>query len=184
MAEIKVNRRYAKSLLGLAQENNLTEKIFSDMQLIAETCENSHELTAVMRNPIIHTHKKEAVLTALFSNKVSNITLKFFQMVISKGRVGMLEEIAKEYVALYKEMRGVRTAHITSAVKLDESTRNAVLAIVRKKGGENIDLVERVDPKIIGGFILRMGDVQYDSSVSRRLSDISRQLHSNSYTRN
>jgi F-type H+-transporting ATPase subunit delta len=184
MAEIKVSRRYAKSLLGLAQENNLTEKIFADMQLVADTCDENRELTHVMGNPIIPSFKKAAVLKAIFSDKVNSMTMNFMQMMISKGRVGLIDNIAREFIELYKEMRGVRTAHVTSAIKLDESTRNAVLAIVRKKGGESVDLIERVDPKIIGGFILRMGDVQFDSSVSRRLSDISRQLHSNSYTRN
>jgi F-type H+-transporting ATPase subunit delta len=183
MAEIKVSRRYAKSLLGLAQENNLPEQVYADMQMVASVCAASRDLGLLMRNPIIQSYKKEAVLRQIFTGKVNDITMGFLMLMISKGRVGLIEDIAREYIALYKELIGIRIAHVTSAVKLDEATRSKVMEIVRKSGGDKVELIEHIDAKLIGGFILRMDDVQYDSSVSRRLSDISRELTTNAYSR-
>jgi F-type H+-transporting ATPase subunit delta len=183
MADLKVSRRYAKSLLGLAQEQNLLAKVYEDMQLIVSVCDASRELSLLMRNPIIQNYKKAAVLEATFQGKVNQLSLSFMTMMITKGRVGLIDQIAAEYVALYKELTNVRTAHVTSAVKLDEVTRAAVMTIVRDAAGEKAELVEHVDASLIGGFILRIGDLQVDSSVSRRLSDISRNLYSTAYTR-
>lgn len=184
MAELKVSRRYAKSLLGLAQESNLTEKIFSDMLLVESVFADNREMSRIMRSPIIQNFKKESILKGIFSGKVDKMTLNFILMMISKGRVGLIEDIAREYIELHKQMNGVRTAYVTTAVKLDESIRQSVLEIVRRKGGEKVELVEKVDPEILGGLILRMGDKQFDASVSRKLNDISRRLHSNSFNRN
>ena len=183
MAELKVSRRYAKSLLGLAEESNLAKEVYKDMQMVASVCDNSRELSLLMANPIIHNYKKEAVLNQIFGSRVNKVTLEFMMLMIRKGRVGLIDDIAREYVSLYKAMNGIRIAHVTTAVPLDEQMRNAVLAIVREREGAKIELVEKVDPSLIGGFILRFNDVQYDSSVSRKLNDISRQLHTNAYSR-
>ena len=183
MAELKVSRRYAKSLLGLAEEQNNAAQVYADMQMVASVCKENRELTLLMGNPIIHNYKKEAVLSQIFASRVSKVTLEFMMMMIRKGRVGLIDDIAREYVSIYKEMNGIHIAHVTTAVPLDDQMRRAVMAIVKEREGDKVELIEQVDPSLIGGFILRFNDVQYDSSVSRKLSDISRQLHSSSYTR-
>ena len=107
MTESKVARRYAKSLLGLATEKNITDKVFSDMQLIASACDQSRDLALLMKNPIINTDKKEAVIKGVFSGKVDNVTLSFMDLMTKKGREGYLEDIAQEYINIYKESIGV-----------------------------------------------------------------------------
>jgi len=183
MTESKVARRYAKSLLGLATEKNITDKVFSDMQLIASACDQSRDLALLMKNPIINTDKKEAVIKGVFSGKVDNVTLSFMDLMTKKGREGYLEDIAQEYINIYKESIGVKVAHVTTATPLDASTREQVLDIVKKMKGSNIELVETVNKNIIGGFVFRIGDEQYDSSVIKKLRQLRNEFDDNLYVK-
>ena len=120
MTESKVARRYAKSLLGLATENNITEKVFSDMQLIASACQNSRDLALLMKNPIINTDKKDAVIKSIFSGKVDQVTLTFMNLMTKKGRESYLTDIAQEYINIYKESIGIKVAYVTTATPMDD----------------------------------------------------------------
>lgn len=181
MAELKVARRYAKSLLGLAQERNLGEKVFTDMQLVSNTCEASRELVLLLRNPIVQGDKKEAVIKALFGSKMEPLSNEFINIIIRKGRENQLDGISKEYVKLYKELKGVVTAHVTSAVKMDDNFRQTVLSLVKAAKGEQVELMEQVDASLIGGFVLRVGDQQFDTSVSRKLKQLKNEFDDNLY---
>lgn len=180
MSELKVARRYAKSLLGLAREQQLTEQIYADNELILKTIRSNRELAAVLKNPIIQGYKKDAILNQIFGNTVHASTRNFLLLMNRKGRLSIVDEIAEEYIAMYNELQGIRTAHVTTAVPLDAASRERMLQIVRASLGEKALLEEHVNPKIIGGFVLRVKDTQYDSSVLRQLSQIRRQLISNS----
>ncbi|MCE2846932.1 MAG: ATP synthase F1 subunit delta [Sphingobacteriales bacterium] len=183
MLESKVARRYAKSLLGLAQERNLTDRVFNDMELVSASCAASRELSLLLRNPIVQGDKKEAVVKALFGKQMDAVSMAFLDIIIRKGREGHLEGIAAEYVKLYKAMKGIVTAHVATAVKLDEATRNTILSMVRASRGDKAELVEEVDPSLIGGFVLRVGDQQYDTSVSRKLRQLRNEFDDNLYVK-
>lgn len=183
MAESKVARRYANSLLGLAQETKQTEQVYADMKLISDTVKNNRELALLMRNPIVAGDKKDAVMKAIFADKTSKITSEFITLMINKGREFYLEEIAKEYIVLHKAMIGVKTAEVTTVVPLDSQTREQILSMIRSKYGTQAELNEHINKNLIGGFILRIGDEQYDASVLRRLSTLGRELSSTAYTK-
>jgi F-type H+-transporting ATPase subunit delta len=183
MTESKVARRYAKSLLGLATEKNITEKVFSDMQLISSACHQSHDLALLMKNPIINTDKKEAVIKEIFSGKVDNVTLSFMDLMTKKGREGYLMEIAQEYINIYKESIGIKVAYVTTATPMDAATREQVLEIVKQMKGNKIELVESVNKNIIGGFVLRIGDEQFDATVVKKLRQLKNEFDSNSYVK-
>ena len=181
MAELKVARRYAKSLLGLAQERNLADKVFADMELVQATCEASRDLVLLLRNPIVQGDKKEAVINALFGSKMDALSNAFINIIIKKGRENQLDAIATEYVRIYKEMKGVVTVHVTTAVKMDDAIRQTVLAMVKSAKGDKVELKEEVDPSLIGGFVLRVGDQQYDTSISRKLKQLKNEFDDNLY---
>lgn len=183
MLDSKVARRYAKSLLGLAQERQLTDRVYADMQLVSATCEASREFVLLLKNPIIQGDKKEAVMKALFGAKLDAMSNAFLEIIIRKGREGYLDAIAAEYISLFKSMRGIVTAHVSAAVPLDDATRQTILAIVRKAKGEKAELTEEVDASLIGGFVLRIGDQQYDTSVSRKLRQLRNEFDDNLYVR-
>lgn len=183
MAETKIARRYAKSLLGLARERNMSDKVFTDMELIAATCATSRELVTLLRNPIVQGDKKEAVIKALFGSKIDAVTNGFLTIVIRKGRESYLDGIAAEYVKIHKEEQGIVSAVVTTSTKMDENMRASILAIVKGMKGDKVELTEKVDADLIGGFVLRVGDQQHDASVSRKLRQLKNEFDDNLYIR-
>jgi F-type H+-transporting ATPase subunit delta len=183
MTDSKVARRYAQSLMGLALERNIAEKINNDMKLIADTCSANRELVLLLKNPIINTDKKENIIRLIFGSKVDTVTNAFMQIITRKGRESYLYEIAEAFIAMYKTSKGIKTAFVTTAFPMDTALRNEVMSIVKRAKGDNAELVEQVDKDIIGGFILRIGDVQYDASVSKKLKALKSEFDDNLYVK-
>ena len=183
MLETKVAKRYAKSLLDLAKERGELEAINNDMKLLADVCESSHDLRVLLGSPIINGDKKLAILKRVFSGKISALSMSFFEIITNKGRESQLEGIAKEFIRILKEYKGIQTAIVTSAVGLDDKLRSEVYNIIKTSLNSEIELIEKVDKDLIGGFILRVGDKQYDASIARDLRLMKQELIDTSYIR-
>ncbi len=181
MAESKVARRYAKSLLGLALERKTQDKVFDDMNLIANTITANRDLSLLLKNPVINTDKKDSILSSIFKGKISDISLEFLRIITRKKREYYIEEIAREFVSIYKTGKGISTAKIITVSPLDEKLRNEILDFLKKKTGNQIELKEVVDKNIIGGYILRWGDEQVDASISKKLRELHQEFQSNLY---
>lgn len=175
-----VATRYAKSLLQLANEKGQLEKVYADMQLVERICEENREFTNFLNSPIIKTDKKTAVIREIFSGKVSEITLGFLIILTQKRRELYMKLIAAEFAAQYKEYKNILTAVITSAVGIDSTIKAKVLELVKQTAKGEVELVEKVDKKLIGGFILTIGDKQVDASISRKLNDLRKTFTGNS----
>lgn len=180
MTDIKVARRYAKSLLGLAEERGIRERVFADMQVIENTIKANRELAVLLKAPTVNPDKKEAIISQIFAKHTDPLTLSFLLIINRKSRSAFLSGIATEYIKLYKSMNGIVTAYITSATKLDDATRNKILEVIGHKN-KTIELVEKVNPDIIGGFILRVGDEQVDASISKKLNQLRQEFDENLY---
>ena len=170
MAETKVARRYAKSLLDLGKESNNTELLYNDMMLVAKAIKANRQLGAMLKSPVIHAFKKDAVLKEVFSGKISETSLEFMRLVTRKNREYYTEDIAKSFIEIFKEYKNIQPATVTTATPMDASLRDEMIAIVKKATGNSVELNEVVDPSVIGGFILRWGDNQIDSSVTSKLA--------------
>lgn len=184
MLETKVAKRYAKSILDLAEEMGVMDAVHIDMKLFAAVCDQNRDLSVLLGNPIIHSYKKLEILRKVFSDKMNKMTLSFFEIVTRKGREKFLEHIAKEYLTQYKVKKGILTAEITTAVGLDETLRKEVYAMIRKADTSEVELIEKKDPRLIGGFVLRIGDTQYDASISAELRRLAKDFKSNPFVRN
>ncbi len=168
--------RYAKAVLQKAQESQQENLVFGDMQSIVGTLENSHELRSVLRSPVIKAEDKKEVLLKIF--KAQNDTSKQLIALLAKNkRTDLLEKVAQSYIELYNESQGVKTAHVTTAVPLSEDMEKKVLAKVKAiTGSDQVSLENSVDASIIGGFILRVGDLQYNASIANKLNTIKREF--------
>ena len=167
-----VATRYAKSLLQLANEKGQLEKVYADMQLVESVCEQNREFTNFLNSPIIKTDKKVAVVKEIFSGKVSDVTLGFLVILTLKRRELYMKHIAAEFVSQYKQHKNILTAVITSAVGIDSTVKAKVLELVKQTTKGEVELVEKVNKDLIGGFVLTIGDKQVDASVSRKLNDL------------
>tara|TARA_B100001146_G_scaffold225257_1_gene249119 strand:- start:47808 stop:48338 length:531 start_codon:yes stop_codon:yes gene_type:complete len=168
--------RYAKAVLQKAQESQQENLVFGDMQSIVGTLENSRELRSVLRSPVIKAEDKKEVLLKIF--KAQNDTSKqLIELLAKNQRTDLLEKVAQSYIELYNESQGVKTAHVTTAVPLSEDMEKKVLAKVKAiTGSDQVSLENSVDASIIGGFILRVGDLQYNASIANKLNTIKREF--------
>ncbi|MDQ3051457.1 MAG: ATP synthase F1 subunit delta [Bacteroidota bacterium] len=181
MAETKVARRYAKSLLDLGKERNITELLFNDMTLVAATIKANRQLSAMFKSPVINTDKKDAILKEMFGSKINEASLEFMRIITRKKREYYIEDIAKSFIELFKVYKNIQPAFVITAVPMDDTLRNEMLSLVKKETGSSIELQEIVDPAIIGGFILQWGDRQIDASVTNKLYALKKDFSKNLY---
>ncbi len=173
MAVATVAARYAKSLLDLAQEQGLTETMYKDMQFFRNTVRQSRALMLMLKNPIVRAEKKSAVIKAAFTNRVDPMTMAFFEIIAKKNREGIMDSVADEFVKQYDKLKGVDRATVITTVALTTLQREKFKAIVMKTTGcKLVELEEKIDPNIIGGYVLRVGDQQVDGSIRSQLNDL------------
>ncbi len=177
----KVSRRYAKALFYGALEVQSLEQVKQDIQLAALTYTNSRELKAFLKNPAIHNNLKKSSLKAIFENRISEITLNFLIILANRKREPFLAEIAYEFVEYYKESKNIKTAHISSATELRDDLRKALQEHLSQQFHAQIELEERVDERLIGGIIVKIGDREVDLSLSRQIRMLSRNYSENIY---
>ncbi len=167
--------RYAKAVLSLAQDKKATEDVQKDMQSIIATVDKSAELKMVLNSPLIKSEVKLASLREIFKG-TGDITKKLFETLIQNKRVDLLAEVAKQYTVLYDQLNNTRIAKVTTAIPLDKALSEKVLAKVKELTGSQATLENIVDESIIGGFILRVGDLQYNASIANKLTTLKREL--------
>jgi F-type H+-transporting ATPase subunit delta len=174
--------RYARSLMELAQEKGVLAGVHEDMRLVAATCAGSRDLLVLLKSPVVKSDKKDKVLDQVFAGKIGQLTSAFMGILVRKGREALLPHVAAAFDELYKQQRGIVTAHVKSAAPLNEATRAQVRALAEQQHpGKTVELEEAVDASLIGGLTIRIGDEQYDGSVSRRISDLRRKFSENPY---
>ena len=181
MTESRVSYRYAKSLLDLSLEKGQLEQVREDMQLVLDTIRENHDLAMMLRSPIIKTDKKIEIMKAIFGGKIGVISSEFIDIITRKRREMELEGIADAFLSQYKKHKQILTAVITTASGLDKSLREKVLQIVKGSTKSEVELTEKVNKDLIGGFVLRVGDQQVDASILRQIKNLDRSFSENPY---
>jgi len=173
----KAAARYAKSLIDLSTEQNVLEEMMKDMVLFEEVVGQNSELEAILKNPIVPLDKKAGILNDVFGNKVHQITQTFLKLVVNKGRSGILFETSKQFINQYQFIKGIVTAEVTSATALTDDNKTEIVSLVKKElGAKEVIIKEKVDEKLIGGFILKVGDKQFDASIAGGLNKLKKEF--------
>lgn len=175
MASTRAAIRYAKAILDLANSKGVAEAVNNDMKSIASAIETNTELSTFIQNPTTKVEVKESALLEVFAD-VNGVTKGLFHLLFENKRFEILEAIALEYKNLFDESNGVEVAKVTTAIPMDAALEAKVLAKVATLSDKKITIENIVDPSIIGGFILRIGDQQYNASVANRLQVLKREL--------
>lgn len=171
MSERRVASRYSKSLLSLAQEKGLLEEVNNDMELLASAFRDNRDLTMVIKNPIIPNDKKLNILKALFEGKVSELTFRFFEIISRKNRENLLPDIAASFRELYNDYKGIIVAQVITSFPLDSKLREDFKKVVKHEFGQEktVELVEKIDASLIGGYTLTVGDKRIDQTLDTQL---------------
>jgi len=175
MASTRAAIRYAKAILDLANSKGVAEAVNNDMKSIASAIESNEELSTFIQNPTTKVEVKQSALLEVFAD-VNGVTKGLFHLLFENKRFEILEAIALEYKKLFDVNNGVEVATVTTAIPMDEVLEAKVLAKVATLSDKKITIENIVDPSIIGGFILRIGDNQYNASVANRLQVLKREL--------
>jgi F-type H+-transporting ATPase subunit delta len=184
MADLRVASRYVKSLLGLAVEQGVLEEVHHDMQLFAKVCAENRAFALMLKSPVIRHDKKKDILEKLFQGKVNKLTMAILNIITSKNREPILPAIAKEFHNAYNVYKNIGRASITSAVPLDEKLRNEIQQVVQKLSNrKEVELTEKVDQSLIGGFILNVGDKQVDASIKSKIRSLKVKFSENPYVK-
>ncbi len=183
MKNTRIAHRYAKALFDLAIEQNIIEKVYEDVLLINEVCQNNKIFINVLSSPIIRSDKKQSILKELFQSKIHPVTLSFLLILTKKRREYFVTQIAIKYIDFYKEYKGIEVITIVSADKLDEPTKQKILQKLKSFIYKELELIEVIDPKIIGGFIIQYNDKKYDASILSKVNALSRNFLTNEYIR-
>ena len=173
--------RYAKAILNLAKDSKEETEVNNDMLFIAKTISENDDFEVMLRSPIVKISDKINVLNALFEGKVNNITLGLFHLLQDNKRISMLGSIAKQYAIIYDFDKNMQVAKVTTAVALTEDIEKQVLAKIVALTGNKANLENVINPAILGGFILRVGDVQYDASISNYLNELKKEFDNSHY---
>ena len=176
MSSTRAAIRYAKAILEIADSKNVTSEVSADMALIASTIQSNSELSSFIQNPLVKTDAKKDVVSEVFAS-VNPVTQSFFQLLLENKRFEILDSIAVEYNKLFDIMNGVEVAKVTTAVPMDAELEAKVSAkIASISSSKKITIENIVDPAILGGFILKIGDKQYNASIADRLQVLKREL--------
>ena len=166
--------RYAKALLSLSLDLKKADQVNDDMQLIASTIEESGELQLMLDSPVIKTETKSLTLSSIFIKKIDKLSFNLINLLIENKRLPILQEVANQYTLLFDEHNGAQNAEVTTAVPLTGVLEEKVLAKVKELTGKKVSLENIVDSAIIGGFILRVGDKQFDASILGKMNNLRR----------
>ncbi|MEM9859356.1 MAG: ATP synthase F1 subunit delta [Bacteroidota bacterium] len=182
MSEYRIASRYAKSLLSLADEKGVLDKVKEDMHLFLKVCEQNRDLLLLLKNPIVKHDKKRAILEAIFKGKVNELTLAIFDIITKKNREAVLPEIAVEFGHQYNAYKGIQEASVTTAVPLSKDLKAEIEKLVKKISTQSdVELKEIVDEDIIGGYILKVADRQIDDSIKSKLKALELKFSQNPY---
>ncbi|UTA66808.1 ATP synthase F1 subunit delta [Emticicia sp. 21SJ11W-3] len=172
MADSIVAYRYAKSLFDLATEKNVVEEVSSDMVLFQQICDENRQFLVVMNNPIVRHDKKLGILKNIFENRVSDVTFSIFNVLTKKHRENLIYSIAEEFEKLYNAKKGIQKATVTTVTPLTDAQRQEITALVAKSTGKEVLLEEKTNEALIGGYVLKLDDKQFDTSIRKKLNDL------------
>ena len=170
--------RYAKATLAYANENKFSDKVAEEMQELIELHESSRQLNGLLSNPFLPNTKKQSILRSIVPNP-SDVTKKLLSLLISNNRLFLLKEVAKSYINLFNEQQGELNATVISAIPLTQNLEKQIHGKLEDFSGKKISLLNKIDKSLLGGFILKIGDMEFNSSLAYKLKTFKAKLTSN-----
>jgi F-type H+-transporting ATPase subunit delta len=177
----RITSRYSKALLDVSIEQGISADINKDMMLIAGVLMSNEDLRKLLRNSVVKNYRKKKIMHLVFSSKIHKLSLAFIDLVIDKHHEDILSAIIMEYGEAYMAFQGIKTAYVKTASPLTDALRKVIRAKLTAFSGKKIELVEDIDPKLLGGYLLQIGDFRYDCSLEEKFRLLSSKFEKNIY---
>lgn len=176
MIEGLVAKRYAEALFEVANNKKSLDQIEEDLQLIVDVFENTSELTAFLHHPKIDDKTKKAIIDQAFDGKLNEMTKNLLYLLIDNNRTEYIGDIKKEFVKLANIARNIVDVEAITAIELDKDSQDKVSKTLKDKLGKSVRLKSFVDPSLLGGIVIKIGDRVYDGSINKQLKVLKRSL--------
>ena len=184
MNHSKISVRYAKALFLLAEEERLIDKIKNDIVFVKMISETVDEFNLLIESPVVGSKQKKLAFEAIFEKSVDKITLDFIYLVVDNKRELFINDICRNFLDLVRKDKGIESASFITASQVDDVLLNEVKVLAENYFKTNIELFSEVDKKLIGGYVLRVGDKQFDASVESKLKKMKRELLETNFEKN
>lgn len=166
-----LSKIYAKAFLGVTEKAGTTELAVAELNsFVADVLDKLPNFEALLCSPRVSHEEKERILDRGFAGKMSVPVLNFLKVVSRHGRLDCLRSIVRAVRQLLDHLRGRIEVLVTTAVALPSDVMASVESRLASSLGKSISLSSRIDPSLLGGFVIRIGDTVYDGSVSNRLN--------------
>jgi len=176
MIATRIVRRYASALFRTAQKAGLIDAVESDLGLVSFAFEESPAMWDAIRSPVVSAEKKHQILRDVFGSRVQQVTLDYLDLLVDQRREDAIAETEREYVAMANGARNVLEADVTTAVALDTDSEAQLRDKLGRITGMTVRLRRLVEPEIIGGVIVKIGDRVIDGSIRGRLAALKEKL--------
>ncbi len=177
MRGVRAAARYAKALKQLAQEKGILNDVLNDINTIYSSINENRELALLLQSPLVKSERKKTILLSIYQGKVNELTLTFIKQVVALGRENILAVICEEFVNQYNEFNNIAKVTVKTSIPLQADQKTELINIIKSKYNfSSIDLDEQIDESLIGGMVIRIGDMQLDASIRRQLNDIKNEL--------
>ena len=167
--------RYAKAIIDIATESNNTVAVNNDMKTIGTAIKENGELHEFLSNPIVNGSIKMNALIEIFPSLQAE-TKGLFQLLVANKRFEILSAITSQFNTLFDIASGIEQAVVTTAVPLTAELEVLVKNKLKEFSSNTISITNVVDASIIGGFVIRIGDKQYNASVANKLQQLKREF--------
>lgn len=182
MSGFRAAKRYAKGLMDFAVETGNAAQINQEMKDLKKSIQDSRELSSFLNSPVLDSRRKNEIAKEIFKD-FSPATKNFIYLVIRQGRERGLKEIASQFQELYNQRNNIRIADVITATDLNRTLVDEILESAKKSIGTQYEyqIQNKIDPSLIGGFILRVGDKQIDASVRDKFNRLKKEFDINDY---
>jgi F-type H+-transporting ATPase subunit delta len=154
--EAGVARVYARAMLDLAAAQGQEDELLAELAALGEAVAGDPELAAFLASPLVSGEARAEVLEKVFRRRASDLLVDALEVINRKGRLGLLPAIVEAFRGEYRELRGLVDVRVTSAVPLSQAQRTSLAAALAKLTGKKPELIERVDPSILGGLVVEV----------------------------
>jgi F-type H+-transporting ATPase subunit delta len=176
MNQSQISVRYAKALYMASENSNKLTEVSADLKKILDLYHSSEDFILFLQSSVIKISQKISILNDIFIEHVQPLTMRFLILLAENRREAKLPDISRVFNDLVMEKLGVESVIITTAADLNPEVRENINRYLQLKTGKTIELTEKIKPEIIGGLILRIGDLQYDGSIAKQLKNVKEAL--------
>ncbi len=176
MNESKISVRYAKAFFTAAVERKILEVVKRDVDLLLQLLQSQPRLKELLASPVVHTGEKRNFMIAIFKEHFNRLTMDFLDLLLKNNREIYLVEMCLNFQGLYGRLTGIISAQLVTATPMDDDLLKEFNQLIQVNFGSKAEVIAKVDEKLLGGFILRVDDLQIDTSVATQLKKMKREL--------